>query len=83
MATTYPFSPAQAPKEYRAGGRGRPPPRNGAAYTRRRRSAARAQVVQVPAWRRFWDEHALKAGICGFWLWFAAANSGALLSAFH
>ena len=41
-----------------------------ASYHRRRSE----DVATVHALQTFWDEHAIKAGIVSFWLWFGVAN---------
>lgn len=47
------------------------------AYTRRRRRAVgRPQAAAAPEslLLTLWNEHAVKVGICFFWVWFASVN---------
>lgn len=69
-------SPARsAPKEPRAASRAKPRQAT-RAYARRRRGipAQLAAAESANPALQFWNEHAVKTGIIGFWLWFGVAN---------
>lgn len=82
-------SQAECAREFRGAGMPRSRP-NAKPYQFRRRTGPRMPIVLEPVAgdgfaRRFWDEHAIKAGMSLFWMWFAVANwtsLGSVLSNF-